>query len=219
MAADCYKQNPSNGTRWDKKKQKNVPTWDKNPDSVRPLKASKNNRMAAGFAGYGRAHTFKWEGGSPKVVGKMGVERRNKGKGKWTELYSQEAIDAGINICAVLCLRYEIDPEQIYSHQMLTTKGDPGGTFYPVFQGPDVSADDRKYDPNLVEFKKAVRARMPFYKDKQLLDENTRIVAGWNAPEEAPPPQDPNAPEETKLPPPPEGPVDNNGKEIPEGEK
>jgi hypothetical protein len=200
MAGDAYK---ANGVlRYETVNGKRKAIFNKKPDSIKAL-------SNPGFAGYARGDTFKWK---DKATG-MSIQ---KGRNKWHEKYSQASIDAGINICAVLCLKYEMDPmNQIWSHQMLTNKGDPGGSFYPV-----ESEQMIKYDPNLVLFKTKVKERMAYYKDKQLLDWKDRIVAGWNAPEEAPPP-DPNAPppDPNAPPPDPNAPVDNDGKKIPEGKE
>ncbi len=153
-----------------------------------------------GFAGYVQANPFSYDDDNHNM--------KKSSRVKWHEKYSQAQMDTGMKIAAVCCLRYGIDPDMMWSHQSITTKGDPGATFYPV-----ESEQGIKYDPNLELFKQKVRAMMPQMKGKQLLDYQGRIVAGY--PEAPPEPPTGSAPGPGDKPPGPDDPVDHEGKKIP----
>ncbi len=107
-------------------------------------------------AGYVLASTYNFDD-------KEKIMYQSSGTPRWHERYPQVVMDRFVDICAVLCLKYGIDVEQIYTHQMIKIKGDPGGTFHV-----DASKQGIEYDPNLVAFKAAVRAKMPHWQNKQL---------------------------------------------------
>ena len=181
IAGDAYKLAPGSSKS---AKKKNVP---------KPINLP-------GFAGYVKAHTLNFNKDTKKMYKSSSV--------RYHEKYSQAAIDACIKICAVLCLRYGIDPNKIYTHQMMAAKGDPGGTFYPV-----ESEQGIKYDPNLDLFKQKVRQKMATMKGKQLLDNHDRVVAGYMATPEPETPPEGSGGQETPDPNG-DGPVDHEGKKI-----
>lgn len=127
-----------------------------------------------GYAGIIEANPFNFDDKKKVLYPSSRVKNHEK--------YGQAAIDTGVKICAILCLNYGIDPENIWRHQHAAAKGDPGGTFYPI-----ESEQGKKYDPELVEFKKAVRGAMGQMKSSYLKDAFGRYVAGWNAPSSTPP--------------------------------
>jgi len=158
---------------------------------------------AEGHIGYVFAHPLKFN----KATKLMDVSTRSK----WTELYPQAQMDSCVNICAILCLHYDISPDQIRQHQAVVAKGDPGGTFHV-----DQSKQGIEYDPNLKAFKAKVRQQMTALKGKQFKDHFGRPIAGYMAAPPAPENPEGTPPEGAggETPPEGDGPKTHDNKDI-----
>ena len=167
---------------------------------------------AAGHAGYIKSIPLKFNKNTKKMEvqdGKGGVGKREP---KWTEMYPKAQYDRAVDVCAILCLEYGIDPEKIYQHQAVVAKGDPGASFVPWEWQGTPGGDQLQYDPDLTEFKSRIRKQMVALKGKEYKDVKGRSIAGYMAAPEAPTPEEGAAPNTPSTDP--NAPLDNNGKPI-----